>query len=289
MKPSQVLAFAAVLLLPSAGFGQTRAAGSNRPPEWTLGASEEQVDTGGYLVLELRAEDPDGDPIRYTVTKLPPGAAVRWQRQVEQRRDGTEVRVHHPRIEWEPGDGDAGVHEVRVTASDGTTTIEKVVYVTVAEEWETFLMPGLAYSAYQPADATLGTLHGPSAELLIAGWIHRNENRGPSHVRIYANIGLLTSTESDVEKAVQGALGFDLSIERNPRRSFLIPYFGLEGGILSQDSVGAPGYVYPFLGAHLWSSRNLFVNASGGYVFPMRHVEQARGYAGRLSVSFSLW
>jgi len=131
-----------------------------------------------------------------------------------------------------------------VTATDGRATSQRVVRVTVQEDWETFLMPG---------------------------------------------VGLLSSTQQGVGKAVVPSLGFDLSIERNPQRSFLIPYFGVEAGLMAQEDLGAPGFVLPFAGAHLWSSRNLFLNASGGYVFPMRNVDVARGYSGKLRLNISLW
>lgn len=284
--------FGIALLVPfiaSSSLAQTRALGPNQPPEWVEGSDEETTSTGGYLVINVRANDPDKHPVSYRIEALPAGARVEWTEDILERYDGAELRVHHPSIVWEPREDQAGRHEIRVSASDGSHTITKTVRVSVEEEWETFLMPGLSYTAYQPVDSAFGTFHGPSAELLIAGWIHRNENRGPSHVRIYSTIGLLSSTKNDVDKAVIPALGFDLSIERNPRRSFLVPYFGLEGGLIAQEAIGAPGYVFPFLGGHLWSSRNLFVNLSGGYVFPMHNVDVARGYVGRLSLNFSLW
>lgn len=268
----------------------TRVAAPNQPPYWDDSISSTEVTrTGDSIVLEFRAEDPEREALTYRVEKMPKGAEVAWTRNSMTRRDGAEMLVFTPRFMWTPLESDAGTHEVVVTASDGPNTIRKTVRVTVEEEWETFLMPGVAYTAYQPVASEMGLLHGPSAEILLAGWVHRNENRGPSHVRIYTSVGLLTSTESGVSKAVVPSLGFDLSVERNPRRSFFIPYFGLETGLVAQSDLGAPAYVQPFLGAHLWSDRNLFINASGGYLFPMRHVDEARGYFGKLSVDFSLW
>jgi len=285
------LTVATVTLFAAAASSQPRARGPNHPPQWADGVpNEESVDTDGYLTIELRAEDPDEEPLVYRVEQLPPGAVVHWNQEHMRRYDGAELVVHYPRIVWEPGESAGGMYNLRVTATDGQATITKDVRITVEEEWETFLMPGVAYTVYQPvASDQLGTYHGPSAEFMLAGWIHRNDNRGPSHVRIYAGIGLLTSTDSEAPKAVQPSFGFDLSIERNPRRSFLIPYFGLEGGVIAQRDLGAPGYVLPFVGAHLWSGQNLFVNASGGYLFPMHNVDEARGYAGKASLNFSLW
>ena len=108
-------------------------------------------------------------------------------------------------------------------------------------------------------------------------------------MRIYTGLGLLSSTANAVHKAVLMNLGFDLSIERNPTRRALIPFYGLETGFMVQTDFGRPGFFTPLLGIHVWSDRNLFVNLSGGYVFPTQRVDELRGYLGRLSINFSAW
>jgi len=270
------------------------AAGPNHPPVWDdepVATGTDRVSTGGYYSLTIRAHDADFDPITFTVSQLPIGANVHWTLQ-ELRDDGNSVRAsfYCPDITWTPTDSQTGEHEFTITATDGKATITRTQRVIVEEEWETFLMPGAAYSMWMPvATDELGIFHGPLAELLLAGWIHRTENRGPSHVRIYLDLGLIGSTKRHLSKAVQTSLGFDLSFERNPTRRYLIPYFGLEGGYFFQTQIDEAAWLVPFLGIRAWGDRNLFVNLNGGYLFPTEQVDRFRGYYARLAIDASLW
>lgn len=270
------------------------AAGPNRPPVWDddpFGNEPERLSTSGYFNRSIRAHDPDFDPVTFTLSNLPRGADVRWVLE-EQRDDEGRLRssFYYPEISWTPGDAQSGAFEFDVTATDGKLSIQRKVRLIVEEEWETFLMPGASYSLWAPAaEESLGMFHGPSAELLIAGWIHRTENRGPSHVRIYLSLGLLSSTRAELSKAVQTSFGFDLSFERNPTRRFLIPYFGLEAGYMFQTQIDKSAWFLPLLGLRAWGDRNLFVNLSGGYLFPTSDVDHLRGWYGRAGINASLW
>ena len=297
---TSLFATAAVLAVSSGALADTAAqplqvaASPNRPPVWEDDAStsvEQQISSDGVFSMSIRASDPDYDTLTYTLRGLPKGATVRWV--LDEKHDSAgRVRASYysPQVTWSPRSGQIGRFDFEVLATDGKLEISQTIRVTVEEEWESFLMPGATYSAWFPAgQETYGTFHGPSFELLFAGWIHRTENRGPSHVRIYLDLGLLTGTRSEQSKAVQLAFGFDLSIERNPQRRMLIPYFGLEGGWLFQTQIGKPAFFAPQVGLHLWSDRNLFVNVSGAYLFPTAKVDQLRGFTGKLGFNASLW
>jgi hypothetical protein len=265
---------------------------SNQPPEWTQNTSNEQeVRTGNFLHLAITATDPDGDPLTFVVGELPEGAQVRWTKvESERRSDGMHVRYFSPVIEWQTKATQYGSFDIPVTVSDGKITLSRTIRVYIEEQWETFLMPGLNFRTWFPvANDSLGMLYGPSAEFLLAGWIHRNKNRGPSHVRIYAGLGLLGSTRKDVAKAVNLNLGFNLSIERNPVRRAMIPYFGMETGVMIDSTFGRPGYFVPLIGVHIWADRNLFVNLDGGYLFPTHDVDSLRGYHAKFGLDFALW
>ena len=265
---------------------------ANRPPEFVDFIEEEHVRAGRDVYLHIRAADPDLDPITITLGGVPQGATVKWNDEEQRREDSRQpvARYWAPDISWSPKESQCGAYEIPVTVTDGHSSVIRTVRIEVEEEWETFLMPGAVYSTWFPvAHSEYGVLHGPAFELMIAGWIHRTRNHGPSHVRIYTGLGLLTPTQETSHKAVQMNLGFDLSIERNPLRRALIPFYGLETGFFVQNEFGKPGYFTPLLGVHVWSDRNLFINLTGGYIFPTHHVDQLRGYLGKLSINFSAW
>jgi hypothetical protein len=65
--------------------------------------------------------------------------------------------------------------------------------------YEVYFMPGLAYSFYQPKlKDDLGYFHGLAIEYLIFAQVHRNDNPGPSDVRVYAKLNLMQSSKKSV-------------------------------------------------------------------------------------------
>lgn len=263
---------------------------SDLPPVFNSPSYMGEAKTEEIYVFETEARDPEGTPIKYRATSLPAGARLEWRLVTYHPCDDPNrppVSATAPRIVWTPTRSQFGKHRFEIVASDGvheTTTVHEVV---VKDDWEAFFLPGASYSVYAPRGAGAGLYHGPSFELLLGAWIHRNERRGPSHGRVYANVGVLESTAGT--DAVSAALGFDLSIERNPRRSFLIPYFGLEvGGLFRQTAVSVAAFT-PALGLHLYSSRNVMLNLSGGYLFPTARIDELLGYTGRVSIDVALW
>jgi hypothetical protein len=252
----------------------------NLPPAFS-GLYDRTVRSGGWLDFPVDAIDPEGDPLTYSARNLPRGAhfdpATRY-------------------FQWSPGDFLAGEFPVTFIVTDGRNTVSMTITITVEEEWESYFMPGVNYTLYAPAaEQELGMFMGASVEFLLAAWIHRNENRGPSHGRVYLKIELLGSTrEKDPEGNRIGAMmsstfGLGLSLERNPQRSFLIPYFGLEMGGLYQDKMDTTFILIPFAGLHLWSSRNIFVNAMGGYLYPFGHVGELNGWYASAGLDISIW
>ncbi len=156
--------------------------------------------------------------------------------------------------------------------------------------FETYFMPGVGYTYYQPiAQDSLGSFAGFTIEYLIYGQNKQNERSGPSHVRFYSKLNILKSSKENISSMFMYALGLDLSIEKNPKRNFLVPYFGLEFGGLSQKSVGSTVQFTPLLGIHLLSQKNFFLNVRGGYVYPVSNFETLQGWFGQVGLNFSLW
>jgi len=179
-------------------------------------------------------------------------------------------------------------------ASAGTTVMAQTsVKDTTGKktvEWETYGMPGFVLHTYFPdLHDSLGYFKGLSVEYLIAAWIHKNENKGPSHGRVYAKVNFMSSSKKGINDIFYMALGLDLSLERNPVRDIFIPYFGIELGSMHQKQFGNVFAITPTFGVHIYSSQNIFINLTGGYVYPSVALEDLRGYTAQLGVNFSFW
>jgi hypothetical protein len=126
-------------------------------------------------------------------------------------------------------------------------------------------------------------------EFLLAAWIHRNNNRGPSHGRVYVNAEVLQSTRERVSLLFSYAIGFSLSLERNPRRVWLIPNYGLDLGGIIHDGIGGHVQATPYLGLHLYSNPNVFVSARLGYRLVPSELERYGGMHASFGGDFSVW
>jgi hypothetical protein len=252
----------------------------NRPPRFNPGEHKLYAERLGSVAFV--ASDPDGDPLRYSIQGAPRGASF----------DAT-----NGNLSFRPSSDDIGEHRVRVSASDGelSTTAEFTLEVLSArgssgEEWQSYLLPGIGYAIYAPrARDTTGTFQGLSLELLIGAWIHRNENRGPSHGRVYLSAEILDSTDDGVPVLFTYAFGFSLSLERNPRRSFVIPNYGLDLGQIVHDDFGARFHATPYFGIHLFSSPNIFLSTRLGYRLVPSDLEHLGGLHAGLNFDFSIW
>ncbi len=238
-------------------------------------AQERTVTAGQTLSWSMSAQDPDGDPVTYRAEALPPGASF---------------DPHTGQLSFTPEDAQAGTYRVRFEASDGQKSSFTTLTVQVIEEWTSYLLPGVRYAAFVPVDsASLGILHGVSLELAPITWVHRNQNRGPSHGRVYLTADLLSSTLPDAGLTLVYGAGFSLSIERNPQRRWLIPMYGAELGGIIQPQVGNKFQLTPYAGLHLWSSRNVFVNLNAGYLIAPAELERLRGWKASLGIDLTLW
>lgn len=156
--------------------------------------------------------------------------------------------------------------------------------------WKTWFMPGLGYCVYQPKlSDSLGVFSGLTIEYLIYGQVHKNDKPGPSHVRFYGKLNILPSSKEDVNSMFLYTLGLDLSLEKNPKRDYLVPYFGLEFGGISQKQLGTTAQFTPTLGVHIVSKRNLFINIQAGYLYPFNDFEERQGWMLQAGANFALW
>lgn len=260
------------------------------PARWS--GRELEVSLNSTVQLSLVLEDEDGDALQVTPLGLPEGATF---------DDATRTFRWTPRV--------VGESIVRFVVSDGGRETSHSVYlhaiqpapptlapkpdsvpplVVAREEWESFLLPGVGYSGYFPRGNGLDAFHGVAIELVVVSWIHRNDNRGPSHGRVYASSELLRDPGGGPLLFAYG-FGTSLSFERNPTRSWLIPYYGIEFGGLVSKPLGGHFQTTPHLGLHAYASPNLFVNLRVGYRLVPGEMDRLGGLQLGGTVNFSVW
>ena len=285
------------LLLSAAGAVTARAADNARP--FFQGESPESSRSpkvGSTFSETFRVIDADGDRVEVTAEGLPAGAKLRVRdpRPWHEHEDGppreTRAVQREVILTWTPTRAQRGRHHVALVASDGKASERIEIDLDVQEEWESYFLPGVQYVGYFPsARDQVGAFNGAAFELVIGSWVHQTEARGPSHGRIYVDLALLQPDRAGAKRAYAYALGLDLSIERNPWRSWLIPVFGVEIGGFHQRETGSFFTTTPFAGAHLVATRNLFVTVTGGYLFPGRDIDALGGWRVRAGVNAVLW
>ncbi len=157
--------------------------------------------------------------------------------------------------------------------------------------YETAMMPGFSYNMLFPNNSdSLGFFQGLGIEYLFYAKVSQNDKPGPSHVRFYGRLNILNSSRKDIiNDAFAYTLGLDLSLEKNPKRSFLVPYFGIEAGGISQKQLGNTLQFTPTFGIHLLSRKNIFASVQGGYMYPVSNFEELRGYTAQASINVALW
>lgn len=171
-----------------------------------------------------------------------------------------------------------------------STEYQKIKAEEEKTNYETWFMPGLSYSIYSPsAKDSVGIFSGLTVEYLIFASVSQNDNPGPSHVRLYSKLNILKSDKKEMNSIFMYTMGLDLSLEKNPKRSFLIPYFGLEFGGMSQKQIGTTIQFTPTIGVHLLSKKNIYLNVHAGYVYPIANFETMQGWYGQAGVNFALW
>ena len=157
-------------------------------------------------------------------------------------------------------------------------------------EFETYFMPGGGYSYYNFAGRdSIGTFSGTTIDYLLYAKSHQNDEFGPSHVRFYARFNLNNSSREGITKMFIYNLGLQMSIEKNPKRNYMIPYFGMEAGGISQRQLGSTIAFYPIAGVHALSTKNIYINLHGGYIYPVNNYDMLQGYCAQATFNFALW
>ncbi len=253
----------------------------NRPP--TIGSLWFEVPASQPANWFIEALDPEGEPLNFSAEGLPKGATL---------------NEHTGHVVFSPTVNQVGEYPIVVHVSDGqkVTTQRGTIAVRPAQRtpsqsdgWTSFLLPGVGYSMYAPRDPASTVFHGLNLELVVAAWIHRNDNRGPSHGRIYINTELLNATGLNIPLMFAYSAGLSLSFERNPQRNWLIPHYGFEVGGIVHQPTGAFFQTTPYAGVHLFSSPNVFLGARLGYRLVPSRIADLAGLHFGIVADISIW
>jgi hypothetical protein len=204
--------------------------------------------------------------------------------------EGASFNIKTKEFTWHPAVSQMGKHNITFYVKFNDIIDSLTVTFNIVEEWQSSWLPGVSFSYYQPTNKSkYGSFYGPSVEYLMYSWIHRNENRGPSHGRLYLKLDLLSSTQDTITECFLYSIGVNLSLERNARRNYLIPFYGLEMGGFYHKETNNIFYLAPIAGVWIYSSQNLFITADVKYQFPTSYFEELKGVKGNIGFNFSLW
>ena len=191
---------------------------------------------------------------------------------------------------WVPTSADAGDHDIAITVTDGTGAAERDVRIHVADTHHFTFMPGVVSTALVPNDVPrLGVFWGGGLELVIYAYGKRNDPSWPSSGRFYLDVIGAKSTQPAASAMFDVALGFDITIERDPHRRFLLPAVGLESGITQQGQTGLWGWAMPMISTYLFWSSKARVAIKTGYQLPTNAVQDTRGFRFGASFDFLAW
>ena len=193
-------------------------------------------------------------------------------------------------IIWLSQEKPLGKYPIRIEVRYKGKADELYIEIIINDDTETGFLPAIGASVYSPkTDSEVGTFTGISVQYALFSWIHRNDNSGPCLGQWYLSFDLLESCSDDIEGCFIYGTGVDLSFERNPKRKWLLPYFGAFFGWMNQSDIGYNITFAPRVGIWLYADEYLFVNAGASYLLPTKTFEEYQGLKATLSVNFSLW
>lgn len=150
------------------------------------------------------------------------------------------------------------------------------------------LVPTVIGIGYFPGGA-MGSWYGGGVEVVGLTWGDSSPAFGPSHGKLRFDVGLLRSTTDGAGTMVQYRGGVQVSFEKNPSRSWLIPYFSVDLGALWVRGPGTEAFTGAGAGAYLYYSARLVVDVGGGWILPFSDVELLHGPTAHAAVSVALW
>jgi hypothetical protein len=159
---------------------------------------------------------------------------------------------------------------------------------SVCRPVSSLLMPTAIGVGYFPGGA-MGSWFGGGVEIVGLTWGDSSPAFGPSHGKLRFDISLLRSTVDGAGTMVQYRTGAQVSFEKNPSRSWLIPYFSVDIGGLWVRGPGTEPFAGAGVGAYVYYSARLIVDVGGGWLLPFDDVELLNGPTAHAALSVALW
>ena len=156
--------------------------------------------------------------------------------------------------------------------------------------WDDYFMPGVGYKTYLPKNKKeLGVYHGIMSEFVIyAKAKGASSASGPSRIKTYGNLSIMTSNNQNAKDIFFANLGLNLSFDGDTDRKYVIPYFGLElGGLFQRDF--STFQFSPVVGIQIVSTKSVLWNIQGGYQYTTRKFDEYSGYTFSSTVNVLLW
>ncbi len=180
---------------------------------------------------------------------------------------------------------------VTARAADARCPSDGLPSRAVCKNVDAFFMPGLVGTMYMPKDRALGSWFGGGVQIVPFLWSHNTDRFGPGQGKLLFDISLLDSTAA---AGTHGTMlfyrfGGQLSFEKNPSRSFAIPFFSVMFGGLNERTQKNVGFFEAAIGVHAIYLRNVVVTLEGGYLFPFSNIDQLPGFRATLAVNFTMW
>ncbi len=154
-------------------------------------------------------------------------------------------------------------------------------------EYETFVMPGGQAMLFKAAGVEKPYIGG-GFRIDAVRWSHHNDDFGPGEGSLFIQASLLQSPSSEHTLGIYEG-GVTLSFERNPKRRYLIPYFGMTTGGMFAEDMPRSGFVQPLGGIHLYAHPNVVADVQAGYMFPTDDIDRLQGVRAQLSLRFHAW
>lgn len=149
--------------------------------------------------------------------------------------------------------------------------------------------PALSGGLIMPRVSSFGSYSGVLPELSLYTKWSNYSRRSPAYVRIAAGIGVFVNENSSNQRRYLYSLSGDASFENRINRKWMIPYFGMSTGFVSERIVGNSLFIQPKIGFLLYANPSFHVFGEGGYFFATNNSRNYEATTVKAGINMMLW